>query len=1055
MANSKKYWKGLEQLEETTEFQAMSTQEFPEQLPVEEFLGDEESLENSNTSRRDFLKYLGFGVAAASLAACETPVTKAIPYLNKPEEITPGLANYYASTYYDGHDYAAILVKTREGRPIHITGNTESTLTQGAVNARINSSVLSLYDSNRLKSPMMTGEEATWATLDNRLGKELKAAKNVRVLTNSIISPSGLKAIRAFAPASKNTEEGLSVDMDMIVAYDAISYSGMITANEESFGVKVIPSYNFEKAKTIVSVGADFMGNWLDTQTYITDYAEARKPDNKWMSKHFQFEASMSLTGSNADVRVPVKPSEYGAILTSLLKAVGGNVSATKTKYDHQITDAAKALKASKGASIVICGSNDKNAQVIVNAINDQLGNYGNTIDLENHSNTKQGVDSEVAALIADMNAGKVDALLINGVDPVFTIGDTFKKALTKVKTTVCFATKMNDTAAACKYVAATNHQLESWSDAEPVKGHFSLGQPTISPLFDTRQAEDCFLKWSGNDKSYDEYLKENWEATIFPQTGGVMFTDFWNKTLHDGVLELSVAASEITLTFNGNVSNAAAAIAKIKGGSMEIELNQNMAVGAGSGADNPWLQEMPDPLTKITWENYVTMNPSEMREKGYNTQFGQKEAMNVVNITVGKNTIENLPVVPQPGQARGTVGLALGYGKKVGNQEEISGQNAYPLVASTKDGNSYYGNVTLTDVDVADYYVACTQVHQTIMGRDAIIRETTLDVYKEGNKADFNPSHTLIDHKDGNAVNVLTKEFDLWGAQPVENIGHRWGMSIDLNACTGCSSCVTSCISENNIAVIGKDEVRRARSMHWMRIDRYYASEHQDAGDIAGTLGKTKEAEDVGTTFGYMAMEDPSDNPLVVHQPMMCQHCNHAGCETVCPVAATTHSNEGLNMMAYNRCIGTRYCANNCAYKVRRFNWYNYIAYNKFTDFNPSQDDLGRMVLNPDVVVRSRGVMEKCSMCVQRIQEGKLDAKKAGAKVVDGAIQTACSASCPTNAITFGDINDTKSAVRAGVDHDRSYRVIEEKGQEPNIYYQTKVRNLASSKTAKSHGHS
>ncbi|MBL4593679.1 MAG: 4Fe-4S dicluster domain-containing protein, partial [Flavobacteriales bacterium] len=295
---------------------------------------------------------------------------------------------------------------------------------------------------------------------------------------------------------------------------------------------------------------------------------------------------------------------------------------------------------------------------------------------------------------------------------------------------------------------------------------------------------------------------------------------------------------------------------------------------------------------------------------------------------------------------------------------------------------------------------------------------------------------------------NKVIQEFNIWGEdQPVENIGHRWGMSIDLNACTGCSSCVTSCIAENNIAVIGKDEVRRARIMHWMRIDRYYASEYQDAGDIKGTLGKTKEAEDVGTTFGYQHMEDPADNPLVVHQPMMCQHCNHAGCETVCPVAATTHSNEGLNMMAYNRCIGTRYCANNCAYKVRRFNWYNYIAYNKFTDFNPSQDDLGRMVLNPDVVVRSRGVMEKCSMCVQRIQEGKLDAKKAGAKVVDGAIQTACSSACPTNAITFGDINDTESAVRAGIDHDRSYRVIEEKGQEANVYYQTKVRNLTSKK--------
>jgi molybdopterin-containing oxidoreductase family iron-sulfur binding subunit len=1056
MANSKKYWKGLEQLEETAEFQELSTKEFSDQLPVEEFLGDENSLGDAGTTRRDFLKYLGFGVAAASLAACETPVTKAIPYLNKPEEITPGVANYYASTYYDGHDYASILVKTREGRPIFITGNTESTLTKGAVNARINSSVLSLYDNNRLKSPMMAGSETDWSSFDKGLSKELKAAKNVRVLTNSIISPSANAVLNAFSNTGSEAEEGSeAVVMNNVVSYDAISYSGILEANKESFGKWAVPAYNFDKAKTIVSVGADFMGNWLDTQTYITDYADARKPENKWMSKHFQFEASMSLSGSNADVRTPVKPSEYGAILTGLLKAVGGNVNAVKTKYDHQIANAAKALKATKGASIVICGSNDKNAQIIVNAINNQLGNYGTTIDLENQSNTKQGSDAAVMSLIKDMNAGKVDALLINGVDPVFTMGDAFKKALAKVKTTVCFATKMNDTAAACKYVAATNHQLESWSDAEPVKGHFSLGQPTISPLFDTRQMEDCLLQWSGSDSSYRDYIKTNWEANVFPKSGALMFTDFWNKTLHDGVLELPTAAAEGMSAFAGDVNAAASSIAKIKTGSMEIELNQNMSVGAGSGADTPWLQEMPEPLTKITWENYVTMNPSEMKEKGYNAQFGQREAMNVVNVTVGKVTVEGLPVVPQPGQARGTVGLALGYGKHVGNQEEISGRNAYPLVSPTKDGISYYGNVTLTDVDVADYYVACTQVHQTIMGRDSIIRETTLDVYKEGNKSDFNPDHTLIDHKEGESVNILTKEFDIWGeSQPVEDIGHRWGMSIDLNACTGCSSCVTSCNSENNIAVIGKDEMRRARSMHWMRIDRYYASEYQDAGDIAGTLDKTKAGEDVGTTFGYQHMEDPADNPTVVHQPMMCQHCNHAGCETVCPVAATTHSNEGLNMMAYNRCIGTRYCANNCAYKVRRFNWYNYIAYKKFTDINPSQDELGRMVLNPDVVVRSRGVMEKCSMCVQRIQEGKLDAKKAGAKVVDGAIQTACSSACPTNAITFGDLNDTSSKVRAGMDSDRSYRVIEEKGQEPNIYYQTKVRNLASSKVTESHGH-
>jgi len=1058
MANSKKYWKGLEQLNETTEFQELSKKEFPEHIPVDEFLGNKESLENSSTTRRDFLKFLGFGVAAASLAACETPVTKAIPYLNKPEEITPGEANYYASTYYDGHDYAPILVKTREGRPIHITGNTESTLTKGAVNARINSSVLSLYDGNRLKAPLMSGAATDWKTLDAAVSKELKAAKNVKVLSNTIISPSTISAIVSSFGTVVMTDNGeyKGEKGDNIVQYDAISYSGILTANEESFGKSAIPSYNFEKAKTIVSVGADFMGNWLDTQTYIRDYAEARKPENEWMSKHFQFEANMSLSGSNADVRTPVKPSEYGVILAGIYKAIGGSIDAPETKYNHQIAAAVEALKATKGESIVICGSNDKNVQVIVNAINYQLGNYGKTIDLNRHSNTKQGIDSQIHELIKAMNAGEVDALIINGVDPVFTLGDDFKKALAKVKTTVCFTTKMNDTAAACKYVAATNHQLESWSDAEPVKGYYSLGQPTISPLFNTRQAEESMLVWAGVSSSYDDYLRKYWETNIFPQqTSNLFFTDFWNKSLHDGVLEIPVIAPTTPLTFNGDVLKAVSAVAKIKGGALEIELTQNMAVGAGSGADNPWLQETPDPLTKITWDNYVTMHPAEMEEKGYNTQFGQEEAMNVVNVIVNGKTVENLPVVPQPGQAKGTIGLALGYGKKVGNQKEAVGKNAYSLVASTKEGVSYYGIATLTDVETDEpYKIACTQVHQTIMGRDSIIRETTLDVFKKGNKEDYNPAHTLLAHENGETIKKLTKEFNIWDKdQPVENIGHRWGMSIDLNACIGCSACVTSCIAENNIAVIGKDEVRRARSMHWMRIDRYYASNFQDPGDIAGTLDKTKKATGKGTTFAYQEMESPADNPMVVHQPMMCQHCNHAGCETVCPVAATTHSNEGLNMMAYNRCIGTRYCANNCAYKVRRFNWYNYTSYKKFTDINPSQDDLGRMVLNPDVVVRSRGVMEKCSMCVQRIQAGKLEAKKAGTKVVDGSIQTACSSACPTNAITFGDLNDKESAVRERMENDRAYRVIEEKGQEPNVYYQTKVRNLKSSKAeSKSH---
>lgn len=1045
MANSKKYWKGLEQFDNKENFVKTSNNEFSEDLPVTEFLGDNETLDQSSTTRRDFLKYLGFGVAAASLAACETPVTKAIPYIIKPEEVTPGVANYYASTYYDGNDYASILVKTREGRPIHITGNTESKVTKGALNARVNASVLSLYDNNRLKAPMMGGKETDWESIDKAVSKELKDAKNLKILSSSIISPSAKKLFNEFV---STPVVGLSEDenelpaANNIVTYNPISYSGIIEANKESFGKAVIPTYNFDKAKRIVSVGADFMGNWLDALQYVNDYAQTRQPDNKWMSKHYQFEAGMSLSGTNADVRIPVKPSEYGAIIASLYSKLAGG-SAVATAYDKQITTIAADLKANKGESIVVCGSNDKNVQVLVNAINNVLGNYGSTIDLKITSNTKQGTDKQVADLVADMNAGKVDALLIHGVDPVYTMGDAFTKALKKVKTTVSFATKMDDTAAMCKYVCPSNHALESWTDANPVTGHYSLGQPTISPLFNTRQAEESMLLWSGNTMSYHDYIKKYWEDNVFPQSGAMFFIDFWNKSLHDGVTEIAVPVMEEPVVFAADVNAALSAVKNIKGGSLELELVQNMGIGSGVGADNPWLQEMPDPITKITWDNYASMNPSEMEEKGYNIYFGEKEEINVIEVTANGKSIQ-LPVIAQPGQAKGTISIALGYGKKVGNMTTPTGVNAYPLVASTKSGISYYTTAAIKDVSLDEpYFIACTQHQQTVMGRGSIIRETTLDIYNKGNKDDYNPEHTLLTHEKGESVHKNVKEFDLWGAQPVENISHRWGMSIDMNSCIGCGACITSCVSENNIAVIGKDEVRRGRIMHWMRIDRYYSSEYEKVYDVEGTVERTMEATGKGKTMSYIEMERPTDNPKVVHQPMMCQHCNHAGCETVCPVAATSHSNEGLNMMAYNRCIGTRYCANNCAYKVRRFNWFNYIAYHKFTEVNPSQDDLGRMVLNPDVVVRSRGVMEKCSLCVQRIQEGKLNAKKAGTKVMDGNIQTACASACPTNAITFGDINDKESKVRANIEHNRAYRVIEEVGQQANVYYQLKVRNI------------
>ncbi len=1058
MANSTKYWKGLEQLEDPKSFEEANRNEFAEDLPVVDFLQDKETLEESTTTRRDFLKYLGFGVAAASLAACETPVTKAIPYLNKPEEVTPGVANYYASTYYDGQDYCPVLVKTREGRPIFVKGNASSPLTGGEINARVNASVLSLYDNNRLKNPLIGGKAASWKSIDETLTKEIKGAKNLRILSSSVISPSTREIFATVGNTEMVDEEGNMLPSNNLVEYDAISYSGILDANKESFGKRVIPTYNFLNAKTVVSIGADFLSGWLDAMQYSNGYTKRRKPEGEWMSEHYQFEANMSLTGTNADVRVPVKPSEYGAIVAALYSAVsgskvnGGKLSAEASK---KVASAAKSLSANKGESIVVCGSNDKNVQVLVNALNNALGNYGKTIDIDKASNSKRGSDAGVAELVKEMESGKVDALLIYGVDPVYTMGSKFAKAMKKVKTTVSFATKMNDTAATCKYVCPDNHWLESWNDANPVTGHYSLGQPTISPLFDTRQAQESILKWTGNDTSYYDYIQAYWERNLFPGSGVLVFADFWNKALHDGVYEAAsmntdaevapVAEGEEMMDgFNGDVNAAAAAVAKMKVSGTELTLYLKEGIGSGSGADNPILQELPDPVTKITWDNYVTMNPSEMKEKGFNTVLGQENPANMLSVSANGATIE-LPVIAQPGQAKGTIGIALGYGKKVGKMEEATGKNAFPMVAIAKNGAvSYTTSATITPIE-GEYPIAATQTHQTVMGRDSVIRETTLDVFKNGSKDDYNPIHTLLAHEDGHAVKKPIQEFDLWGAHPVKEIGHRWGMSIDMNTCTGCGACITACNLENNVPVVGKDEVRRGREMHWLRIDRYYSSEHEPLGAIGDTHEATMEATEKGAIGAYTEMESAAsaDKVRVVHQPMMCQHCNHAGCETVCPVAATTHSNEGLNMMAYNRCIGTRYCANNCAYKVRRFNWFNYTAYHKFTDVNPAQDDLGRMVLNPDVVVRTRGVMEKCSLCVQNIQAGKLEAKKAGTPVMDGSIQTACSSACGSGAITFGDLNDKDSKVRAGMDSDRSYRVIEEVGQDPNIYYQVKVRNV------------
>ncbi len=1031
MDKNKKYWKGTEELNDSANFSTSKNKEFSEYLPSEQFLGDKEALESSSTTRRDFLKYLGFGITAASLAACETPVIKAIPYVVKPDNITPGLANWYATSFSDGNDYASILVKTREGRPIKIDGNKLSKVTNGGVSARVNSSLLSLYDGKRIKSPMINGETASWASLDKAIKADLSAINSkggsIRILTNTILSPSTkmlIEELKAKYPAA-------SIEH---VSYDAVSSSAIIEANMQSFGKNVLPSYHFENAKTIVSVGADFLGNWISPIQFAKQYALGRKPENDWMSQHFQFETSFSLSGSNADYRTPIKPSEHGKVLAALYNyvasKVGGNAgNSVSTTVDAQIARAGDSLVKSKGAALVISNSNDVNSQIIVNAINNLLGSYGSTIDIDNPSFLRQGNDKAVAKLAKDMNSGAVDAIFISGVNPAYSMPAQagFSAALAKVKTRVSFAIRPNATTDLCNYIAPDNHYLESWNDFNPSQGQYSLSQPVISKLFDSRQFQESLMAWMDMDGDYYSYIKKNWEAKAYPmQNKSLNFFDFWSATLGDGVFshDLNTASDAV---FSGNVNSAIASVSKAPAGDWEIEFYQKVGIGTGNDAHNPWLQELPDPISKITWDNYITMNPSDARELDYNTEYGEQKDANTMNIKINGVEFNGVPVISQPGQARGTLGVAVGYGQTIGKDDQIVGFNVYPAMPYGNNVENYSADVSF-EMAADDYQIATTQTHQTIMGRDSIVKETSFDTFKNKTIETYNPPHLVTLHDSP----IKTTDADLWGKHPVANVGHRWGMSIDMNSCIGCSACVTSCTSENNVPVVGKDEVRRSREMHWIRIDRYFSAATPDP------------EKDVRYNKD---LEIPEDNPQVVFQPMMCQHCNHAPCETVCPVLATTHSNEGLNMMTYNRCIGTRYCANNCPYKVRRFNWFSYQNNSDFNAINPAQDDLGRMVLNPDVTVRARGVMEKCSMCVQRIQEGKLNAKIESRAVKDGEIETACASACPTNAIIFGDLNDKETHVRQKADSQRAYRVIEEIGTEPNVYYQLKVRNIEEAK--------
>jgi molybdopterin-containing oxidoreductase family iron-sulfur binding subunit len=1062
--NETKIWTSVEDLTQDAKFKAMQAQEFVE-LPI---VGNEEKSEGemqTGTNRRDFLKYVGFGLGAATIASCEIPVKKAIPYIVKPEQIIPGVANFYASAFVSGGDFASVLVKAREGRPIKIEGNELCPITAGGTSARVQASVLSLYDSNRFAGASKIADkkstDISWDDLDKAVVGALNANAEIRIVSHTTISPTLLAAIADFKTAFPKTKH---------VQYDPFSVSALLDANAAMFGKRLVPNYNFAAAKAVVGIEADFLGTWISPIEYAKDYIKNRKVTDadiktatQKMSVHIQFESRMSLTGSNADNRLLLKPSEQGTAIVALYNAIatktgkatlsGGTAEYGWAKAQKAINATAETLLANQNKALVVCGINDINIQMLVNGINEMLGAYGNTILWQGASLQRQGNDTELTTLITEMSSGSVAAVFVLDANPAFDIAGLatkFAEALPKVALSVALNSSMDETAELCKWAAPDHHYLEAWGDAQPKAGHYYLVQPTIKPLFKTRAAGLSFLTWTSQapagDNAYYDYLVAYWQNAIFPsQQEFASKQAFWDNSLHQGFTVIK----QIAETAPVSTTDLSAAAGKITAPSkdMEVSFYETINMGSGQYANNPWLQEMPDPVMRTTWDNFISIPIKWNGDNDY-TVMNDLIDGDMVSVTIGGVNYE-LPVVRQFGQLENTVAIGLGYGRRrAGKAGTAVGKDLFPVVANFQ----FHGVTTAPTKTGHDKLFAPTQIHHTY-GLNTTDADGKIK-YDDHTDKPFNVDEQVLGHrgfqgsltersvffqttaKDLSASIEELKEkrkeyqhLNSKGLYPdykdVYGAGHHWAMSVDLNSCIGCGACTVACMAENNVPVVGKYEYSLFHDMAWLRIDRYF----------------------------YGA----EDTPNAAYMPMLCQHCDNAPCENVCPVAATNHSSEGLNQMTYNRCIGTRYCANNCPFKVRRFNWLDYTTADLFpaneVDLNRGKkdgeympyysDNLVRMVLNPDVTVRSRGVIEKCSFCVQRLQEGKLKAKVEGRKLKDNQdIKVACQQACPTGAIVFGDRNDKKSVVAQWIKSERTYIPLEETNVRSSVFYTMKVIN-------------
>jgi len=970
----------------------------------------------AEVNRRRFLEAAGFSLSVAAMGGCgRAPVETALPHASQPVGAIPGSLQNYASTCAACPSGCGLLVGTRDGRPLKMEGLPKHPLSGGGLCAVGQAQPISLYDSQRLTGPLLAGKSSDWASVDQgiieALKKVKKQKKSVRFVTPTINSPtlqaSIIKFLEPFADAKH-------------IVFDAVSSSAILDAHQQTHTARVLPHYRFDRADVLVSFGADFLGTWISPVEFTAAWSKRRAPseESPEMSYHVQFESRMSLTGTNADRRIAIPPRDEGPMVGRLAEKVAKLLGkphweklapGADDSHEKALDEVAKRLGDAQGKSLVVSDSQDVGTQRVVNYINHLLGNYGTTLDLENPSYQRQGNDADVEKLIEELAADQVGALLVADVDLLHDLAGnkTLAKAIGRVPLTISFAPREDEFAATAKFVCPDHHALESWSDAKPMSGLISLAQPTLRPLGKTRAVLESLTAWSEQPTTAYDAVQAYWEAEVFPARQADApgdFLAFWERTLGDGFAKIKPGKSAA----GQFVADAIKPLDPQKAtGAFSLVVYSKVGMIDSRHSHNPWLHELPDPVTKVTWGNYACVSPADAEKLGI-------ENGDIVKVSTGDDGAQlELPALVQIGQHDGVLAIALAYGckgtdrfAKIGPQwfearptvptGELLGKNVASFVEFC-DGTrqASLAGITLTKTQ-SHRELAITQKYHSlevpaeVAPRGGELREvverTTLPAFAKN-------SHS------GAAEHHFEGDEQLWPEDHVKE-GHAWGMVIDLNKCTGCSACVIACQSENNVPAVGYDEVRRQREMHWMRIDRYYTGE-----------GEARNID---------------------HQPMMCQHCGNAPCETVCPVLATVHSDEGLNEQVYNRCVGTRYCANNCPYKVRRFNWFKY----------PHDDTLQNLVLNPEVTVRSRGVMEKCSMCVQRIEAGKIEARSHGTSVADGAIQTACQQSCSANAIVFGDMNDTESKVRAALKNPRGYRVLEELNVRPAISYLRVVKN-------------